>query len=100
MCVFVTAVDGGWSTWGAWSDCSASCASGAMYRSRICSNPKPNCAGLVCTGNYTDQAPCGSGFTCPGQYHSPRLQTFYCNVHTCWCIRKLHFLKRSVVWFM
>ena len=47
-----SAIDGGYSNWTKWSDCSASCGDGVITRSRQCNNPThsgphaKNCAGL------------------------------------------------------
>ncbi|KAI0219768.1 hypothetical protein LSAT2_028699 [Lamellibrachia satsuma] len=75
-------INGGWSAWGTWSDCSATCETGLKFRSRSCTNPTPNCAGLICQGNYTDQAPCGSGFTCPACTDLEEYVTYRCE-RTC-----------------
>ncbi|XP_065682759.1 SCO-spondin isoform X3 [Hydra vulgaris] len=57
-------VRGTWSTWGAWSTCSASCDAGIIQRSRACSVPYPIGAGDDCTGNTTQTLPCKL-FDCP-----------------------------------
>lgn len=59
------AVDGKWSPWGQWSDCSVSCNSGTRKRLRLCDSPKPDCKGLPCPGNNTEiencnVQPCGN----------------------------------------
>ena len=43
-------VDGTWSTWGDWSNCSAECNSGIRRRSRTCDSPSPSCNGQKCPG--------------------------------------------------
>ncbi|CAG9861956.1 unnamed protein product [Phyllotreta striolata] len=55
--------DGGWSAWSPWT-CSTPCGGGDGYRTRTCSNPRPNVFGRLCTGAATstgtcNQFPCG-----------------------------------------
>ena len=49
---------GNWSLWGAWSDCSVTCAIGNKTRNRTCTS-----GGNNCTGNSTDTGTCDLG-TC------------------------------------
>ena len=64
------AVHGGWSTWGKWSTCSASCGQGLTHRRRTCTNPRPSYNGNYCFGDPTEYAMClvkkctGIGFIC------------------------------------
>nr|XP_054773471.1 A disintegrin and metalloproteinase with thrombospondin motifs 7-like [Lytechinus pictus] len=45
------AVDGGWTEFGAeFSSCSRSCGTGVQYRSRACTNPRPQWGGAPCEG--------------------------------------------------
>ncbi|CAH2324449.1 A disintegrin and metallo ase with thrombospondin motifs 18, partial [Pelobates cultripes] len=44
------AVNGGWSDWSSWSDCSRNCGGGVMYQERHCTNPKPQYGGKFCQG--------------------------------------------------
>eukprot|EP00095_Tigriopus_kingsejongensis_P002760 maker-scaffold1543_size36305-snap-gene-0.8 protein:Tk02760 transcript:maker-scaffold1543_size36305-snap-gene-0.8-mRNA-1 annotation:"hypothetical protein D910_03831" len=41
---------GGWSQWGAWEDCSRTCGTGVVFRSRKCDNPRPSYGGDTCRG--------------------------------------------------
>ncbi|XP_047511358.1 semaphorin-5B [Pieris napi] len=54
-------VDGGWSSWSAWSPCSGvGCGinSGAKERRRNCSNPAPKHGGSDCEGPKYERLPC------------------------------------------
>lgn len=53
-------VDGGWGTWSAWGECSASrCgARGVMRRSRTCSSPAPLNGGQPCSGPAVAKLEC------------------------------------------
>ena len=41
-------VDGGFTPWSAWSQCSVNCGKGLQNRARSCINPKPRCGGKAC----------------------------------------------------
>ncbi|XP_022809965.1 coadhesin-like, partial [Stylophora pistillata] len=56
-------IDGGYSNWLEWSDCSATCGGGRRARSRKCDNPIPQYDGKNCVG--------------------PSLQTEDCNMKDC-----------------
>nr|XP_040023734.1 SCO-spondin [Gasterosteus aculeatus aculeatus] len=51
-------VDGGWSQWGAWTDCSLSCGGGVKFRRRQCDNPSPQSSGRGCLGVAEQQMSC------------------------------------------
>ncbi|XP_015670243.1 A disintegrin and metalloproteinase with thrombospondin motifs 18 [Protobothrops mucrosquamatus] len=44
-------VNGQWSAWSMWSDCSRTCGGGVTYQERHCNNPKPQHGGKFCQGS-------------------------------------------------
>uniref|UniRef100_A0A8C6XSX3 A disintegrin and metalloproteinase with thrombospondin motifs 18 n=1 Tax=Naja naja TaxID=35670 RepID=A0A8C6XSX3_NAJNA len=44
-------VNGQWSAWTRWSDCSRTCGGGVTYQERHCNNPKPQHGGKFCQGS-------------------------------------------------
>eukprot|EP00794_Sanderia_malayensis_P011277 gene11277-12457_t len=58
------AVDGAWTEWSSWSNCSKSCRGGARTRQRSCDNPAPSNGGLECAGAFQDSVGCNF-FQCP-----------------------------------
>uniref|UniRef100_A0AAZ1XVT6 VWFC domain-containing protein n=1 Tax=Oreochromis aureus TaxID=47969 RepID=A0AAZ1XVT6_OREAU len=53
-------VDGGWSQWGAWTECSLSCGGGVKFRRRLCDNPSPQSGGRGCLGDAEQQRACNT----------------------------------------
>ncbi|WAR09645.1 FGL2-like protein, partial [Mya arenaria] len=51
-------VDGQWSLWSTWSNCSVFCGDGVVTRNRSCSNPSPLNGGRVCPGQDILTKPC------------------------------------------
>ncbi|XP_077867573.1 uncharacterized protein LOC144356754 [Saccoglossus kowalevskii] len=53
-------VDGGYSDWGEWEECSLSCGVGHQTRSRLCDNPEPEYGGQNCQhlGSYLQTQSC------------------------------------------
>lgn len=61
-------VNGGWSLWGQFSECSVTCNGGTKFRTRICNNPTPDPEGISCnTSEATEISPCSEQQcpTCP-----------------------------------
>ncbi|XP_022796325.1 A disintegrin and metalloproteinase with thrombospondin motifs adt-1-like [Stylophora pistillata] len=60
------ALDGGYSNWSEFSECSATCGDGLRIRKRSCNNPEPKNGGKDCEslGPDTDTKACNS-FPCP-----------------------------------
>jgi len=54
----IVAVDGGWSDYGDWTECSADCDGGIQSRLRACNNPLPANGGKNCVGDSTDLQAC------------------------------------------
>jgi len=53
-------VDGGWSDFSDWSECSAACNGGSQSRSRSCSNPAPANGGADCDGDDSESQDCNA----------------------------------------
>ena len=53
-------IDGGWSDFGAWSECSADCEGGTQTRTRACTNPAPANGGAKCEGSATETQECNT----------------------------------------
>ncbi|KAK3085610.1 hypothetical protein FSP39_006044, partial [Pinctada imbricata] len=58
-------VNGNWSEWLEWSDCSATCGNGTQIRKRLCNNPMPDNGGLYCEGSNVDILNCYQIPHCP-----------------------------------
>ncbi|XP_072038328.1 uncharacterized protein [Amphiura filiformis] len=51
-------VDGNWSPWSVWGDCSVTCGQGSKVRSRTCSHPLPSNGGRDCDGQANKVTGC------------------------------------------
>ena len=51
-------VNGGWSDWSPFGDCSKTCGDGIKTRHRTCTNPAPKNGGDDCTGPSSDKMSC------------------------------------------
>ncbi len=58
---FSLAVNGNWSLWSNWTDCSQPCGGGIMSRNRTCDNPMTASGGKFCSGLPDDQQDCNTG---------------------------------------
>ena len=58
-------VDGGWSEYGNWSECSDDCGGGIQIRTRTCDKPAPANGGADCVGGASQAQSCNS-HTCTG----------------------------------
>ena len=59
-------VDGGYSPWTSFSECSVTCGVGRMKRTRTCTNPKPEHGGKQCEGRSEQIEQCGAPKPCAG----------------------------------
>nr|XP_022322146.1 uncharacterized protein LOC111123822 isoform X3 [Crassostrea virginica] len=64
-CALPLPVDGEWSDWQNWGQCSVSCENGTMVRQRQCDNPAPAYGGHNCSGADQETKACDSGKPCP-----------------------------------
>ena len=59
-------VDGNWTEWSSWTECSTSCGGGIMSRNRTCSDPEPQFNGLDCSDINTEKDSCNENH-CPSK---------------------------------
>uniref|UniRef100_A0A7M5X072 C-type lectin domain-containing protein n=1 Tax=Clytia hemisphaerica TaxID=252671 RepID=A0A7M5X072_9CNID len=57
-------VNGGWTAWGTWGACTATCGTGSQERSRTCTNPTPAHGGDPCAGDTSESQDCNTN-PCP-----------------------------------
>ncbi|XP_013410815.1 uncharacterized protein LOC106173996 isoform X2 [Lingula anatina] len=57
-------IDGGWSGYGSWSQCSVTCGSGTQFQERTCTNPAPAFGGKYCTGSDRQTKVCKASASC------------------------------------
>lgn len=58
--VFSPTVNGAWSCWSSWSQCSVGCGGGHYQRTRSCNSPSPANTGDICLGLHTEEALCNT----------------------------------------
>ncbi|CAF98002.1 unnamed protein product, partial [Tetraodon nigroviridis] len=51
-------LNGGWSSWTSWSQCSRDCSRGIRSRKRTCNNPEPKYGGQACQGPAQEYQEC------------------------------------------
>ncbi|XP_019517940.1 PREDICTED: semaphorin-5A [Hipposideros armiger] len=51
-------VNGAWSAWTSWSQCSRDCSRGIRNRKRVCNNPEPKYGGMPCLGPSLEYQEC------------------------------------------
>ena len=59
-------VDGKWTEFVDWSECSATCGGGTQTRTRTCTNPAPAHGGSDCQGESSETQDCNTQ-DCPGK---------------------------------
>lgn len=60
-------VNGAWSAWTSWSQCSRDCSRGIRNRKRVCNNPEPKYGGMPCLGPSLEYQECNI-LPCPGEW--------------------------------
>ena len=62
---FAVKIDGKWSKWKDFGECSEKCGGGIKERTRTCDNPKPSNGGKECSGKASEEKECNKQ-KCPG----------------------------------
>ncbi|XP_040571520.1 SCO-spondin isoform X2 [Lepeophtheirus salmonis] len=57
-------IDGQWSTWSSWSQCTTSCGRGFKTQQRQCNDPTPKFGGQRCYGSSINRVKCNSNVDC------------------------------------
>ena len=65
MVFYLSLVNGRWSAWSGWGDCSLTCGNGSQTRMRTCTNPPPSAGGAACSGISSQSQSCNTE-QCPG----------------------------------
>jgi len=60
-------VNGGYTEWSEFGECSVTCGEGNKARERMCTNPEPKGAGDPCEGPSTETIACKLG-NCPSKH--------------------------------
>ena len=60
-------VDGDFTSWSGWSNCSRTCGVGNQERTRSCTSPPQRGEGKNCNGSERESRPCNITLTCPGK---------------------------------
>ena len=88
---YVIAVDGKWSEWSAFSECSKTCGKGKKTRTRTCTNPPPSGGGKNCKGKDNKTKDCNRR-KCPGmEIINFYLKHFHIMLVIIWKIRYMIF---------
>jgi len=57
-------VNGVWTDWTTFSECSVACGGGTQTRTRTCTNPAPSCGGTTCAGLGIENQECNTQSCC------------------------------------
>lgn len=76
-------VDGGWSSWNSWNQCTVTCRGGTRRRSRSCTNPPAAHGGKTCSGQHLEIEKCNNDVFCPGNNEVAATQNNFCS-HLFW----------------
>ena len=73
-------VDGGWSDFGGWSECSANCGGGTQNRTRTCDNPASAHGGADCAGDSFETRSCPGEVQVMSYLYTTFIITLQCNL--------------------
>ena len=76
----IISVDGGYSDFGDWSECSAECGGGTQTRTRTCTNPAPENGGADCVEDCSETRECNEQ-GCSGKKKNRGVFTFHNSIY-------------------
>ena len=82
--VLLDAVNGSWTEWATWTNCSSTCGLGTWSRTRRCTLPAPAHGGRRCAGGSFQEEPCELT-PCPGEKDPPQSAPISANPPPCTC---------------
>eukprot|EP00118_Oscarella_pearsei_P012582 m.93678 g.93678 ORF g.93678 m.93678 type:complete len:194 (+) comp36795_c0_seq4:869-1450(+) len=81
--IIISAVDGQWSHWESWGQCSRSCSTGITTRYRQCDFPSSTCQAKRCPGSSQSQKKCCNGRVFTALFNNAGLIRIAASFHAC-----------------
>jgi uncharacterized membrane protein len=75
-------VNGGWTDFGPYSQCSGECGVGSQVQKRFCTKPPPQFDGRDCEGISEYERKCNTFVTCPSKNCNPLHNHTYTHIYT------------------
>lgn len=92
FCLTAFPVDGKYSDWSEFTDCTKTCGGGQKSRRRSCTNPPPQNGGKDCAslGTDTEYADCNVDVSCPGKKRAEMSQISAVHENTKFLLKRYH----------
>ena len=71
-------VDGSWTMWSSWDNCTGTCGTGTQFRDRDCTNPAPKNGGKDCVGAAKEAHTCETQYNhCVNEWQAATAQPLF-----------------------